>query len=98
MVLTKQVEVLKMNIKELKTLQKKHKITSWVEAGINVLKVGDKLFDKTSDFNRLKYYGDSLVFCSEEEQECGHCGGIFFDNGLEVYYNVICKQQDTQSV
>lgn len=79
-----------MDMKLLKNLIKKYGVKSWIECGVDVCKVGDKLL-KTNTMSRLKYYDDHnwLRFCSKEECITGSCGGIELNNGLIIWYNVI---------
>lgn len=58
-----------MELKDAKKLIKKVGVKSWLEAGVNVVKVGDKLLDSTDTFSRLDYYakrGNGVKFCEEK--------------------------------
>lgn len=79
-----------MELKDAKKLIKKIGVKSWIEAGTNVIEVGDKLLDPTDTFSRLDYYKkyDSLEFCEEKELKIP-CGEIELNNGAFLRYNVL---------
>ena len=62
-----------------------------VEAGTDVVKVGDKLLDSTDTFSRLDYYtkyGGGIKFCEEKKLKVP-CGEIELNNGAFLRYNVL---------
>lgn len=79
-----------MELKDAKKLIKKIGVKSWIEAGRNVVEIGDKLIDPTESFSRLDYYAKHLgiKFCSEDELKVP-CGEICLNNDTLIYYNVI---------
>lgn len=80
-----------MELKDAKKLIKKVGVKSWLEAGVNVVKVGDKLLDSTDTFSRLDYYakhGNGLKFCEEKELNIP-CGEIELNNGAFLRYNIL---------
>lgn len=80
-----------MELKEAKKLIKKVGVKSWIEAGVDVVKVGDKLLDPTETFSRLNYYakrGNGVKFCEEKELKIP-CGEIELNNGAFLRYNVL---------
>lgn len=79
-----------MNLKDAKKLIKKG-VKSWIEAGVDVVKVSDKLLDSTDTFSRLDFYtkhGNGVQFCEENELKIP-CGEIELDNGTFLRYNVL---------
>ena len=79
-----------MELKNAKKLIKKIGVKSWIEAGVNVIEVGDKLLDSTETFSRLDYYAkhDSVEFCEEKELKIP-CGEIELSDGTFLRYNVL---------
>ena len=80
-----------MELKDAKKLIKKVGVKSWLEAGVNVVKVGDKLLDSTDTFSRLDYYtkcGGGVKFCEERELKIP-CGEIELNNGTFLCYNIL---------
>lgn len=79
-----------MELKDAKKLIKKIGVKSWLEAGTDVVKVGDKLLDSTDAFSRLDFYTKhgGVKFCEERELEIP-CGEIELNNGAFLYYNVL---------
>lgn len=80
-----------MGLKDVKKLIKKVGVKSWLEAGVNVVKVGDKLLDSTDTFSRLDYYtkcGGGVKFCEERELKIP-CGEIELNNGAFLRYNIL---------
>lgn len=80
-----------MELKDAKKLIKKIGVKSWLEAGVNVVKVGDKLLDSTDTFSRLDFYakrGGGVKFCEEKELKIP-CGEIELNNGTFLRYNVL---------
>lgn len=80
-----------MELKNAKKLIKKIGVESWLEAGVNVVKVGDKLLDSTDTFSRLDFYtkcGNGVKFCEEKELEIP-CGEIELNNGAFLRYNIL---------
>lgn len=80
-----------MELKDAKKLIKKVGVKSWLEAGVNVVKVGDKLLDPTDTFSRLDLYakhGNGLKFCEEKELNIP-CGEIELNNGAFLRYNIL---------
>ena len=80
-----------MELKDAKKLIKKIGVKSWLEAGVNVVKVGDKLLDPIDTFSRLDYYakrGNGVKFCEEKELNIP-CGEIELNNGAFLRYNVL---------
>ena len=45
-----------MEFEDAKKLIRKVGVKSWLEAGTNVVEVGDKLLDSTDTFSRLDFY------------------------------------------
>lgn len=80
-----------MNFVTIKRMIKKHGVKSWLEAGTNVVEVGDKLINRNEPFSRLDYYYDdnSLAFCRRHELKIP-CGEITLNNGTTICYNVLC--------
>lgn len=80
-----------MELKDVKKLIKKVGVKSWLEAGVDVVKVGDKLLDKTESFSRLDYYNQNLgvQFCDEADLKFP-CSGITLNDGTTLCYNVVC--------
>lgn len=79
-----------MELKEVKKLIKRIGVKSWFEAGIDVVKVGDKLLNPTDTFSRLDYYTkhSGVKFCEEKELKIP-CGEIELNNGAFLRYNVL---------
>ena len=80
-----------MELKDVKKLIKKIGVKSWVESGVDVIEVGDKLLDSTDTFSRLDYYakrGKGVKFCEEKELKIP-CGEIELNNGAFLRYNVL---------
>lgn len=80
-----------MELKDAKKLIKKIGVKSWIEAGVDVIEVGDKLLDSTDTFSRLDYYvkrGKGVKFCEEKELKIP-CGEIELNNGTFLRYNVL---------
>lgn len=80
-----------MELKDAKKLIKKIGVKSWLEAGVNVVKVGDKLLDSTDTFSRLDFYmrrGNGVKFCEEKELKIP-CGEIELNNGAFLRYNIL---------
>ena len=80
-----------MELKDAKKLIKKIGVKSWLEAGVNVVKVGDKLLNSTDTFSRLDFYTircNGLKFC-EEKQLNIPCGEIELNNGTFLRYNIL---------
>lgn len=80
-----------MELKDAKKLIKKIGVKSWIEAGVDVIEVGDKLLDSTDTFSRLDYYvkrGKGVKFCEEKELKIP-CGEIELNNGAFLRYNVL---------
>lgn len=82
-----------MELKDAKKLIKKIGVKSWLEAGVDVVKVGDKLLDKTESFSRLDYYKRNLgvEFCEEKELKIP-CGEIELNNGAYYCWDFLPKQ------
>lgn len=80
-----------MELKEVKKLIKMHGVKSWVECGVNVVKVGDKLITDGEKFSRLDVYSKDgfLKFVDEKDCICGSCGGIELNNGSWIHYNIL---------
>lgn len=80
-----------MELKDVKKMIKQHGVKSWVECGVNVVKVGDKLITDGEKFSRLDYYTKNswLEFVSECDCICGSCGGIELNNGTNIFYNIM---------
>ena len=80
-----------MELKDAKKLIKKIGVKSWLEAGVNVVKVGDKLLNSTDTFSRLDFYtrrGNGVKFCEEKELKIP-CGEIELNNGAFLRYDVL---------
>ena len=80
-----------MELKDAKKLIKKVGVKSWLEAGVNVVKVGDKLLNSTDTFSRLDFYtrrGNGVKFCKEKELNIP-CGEIELNNGAFLCYNIL---------
>nr|DAQ94052.1 MAG TPA: hypothetical protein [Caudoviricetes sp.] len=80
-----------MELKDAKKLIKKVGVKSWLEAGVNVVKVGDKLLNSTDTFSRLDFYtrrGNGVKFCEEKELNIP-CGEIKLSNGAFLRYNIL---------
>lgn len=79
-----------MELKDAKKLIQKIGVKSWLEAGVNVVKVGDKLLNSTDTFSRLDFYAKhgGVKFCEEKELKIP-CGEIELNNGAFLHYNVL---------
>ena len=86
-----------MNIKEVKKLAKTVGIKKWIESGLDVLEVGDRLINKKYKFSRLDMYNEvptlTLMFYETEELLNSHvhfapCGEITFNNGGKIFYEI----------
>lgn len=80
-----------MELKDAKKLIKKVGVKSWLEAGVNVVKVGDKLLNSTDTFSRPDFYtrrGNGVKFCKEKELNIP-CGEIELNNGAFLRYNIL---------
>lgn len=79
-----------MELKEVKRIVRKIGIKSWIEAGTNVMIVGDRLLNPTDTFSRLDYYAkhSGVKFCREKELKIP-CGEIELNNGAFLRYNVL---------
>ena len=79
-----------MELKDVKKLIRKVGIKSWLEAGTNVVEVGDKLLDSTDTFSRLDYYAknNGVKFCKEKELKIP-CGEIELNDGAFLRYNIL---------
>lgn len=79
-----------MELKDAKKLIKKIGVKSWLEAGVNVVKVGDKLLNSTNTFSRLDFYAKrgGIKFCEEKKLKVP-CGEIELNNGAFLRYNVL---------
>ena len=79
-----------MEFKDVKKLIKKIGVKSWLEAGVNVIKVGDKLLNSTDTFSRLDYYTkhNGVKFCEEKDLKIP-CGEIELNDGVFLRYNVL---------
>ncbi len=79
-----------MELKEAKKLVKRIGVKSWMEAGTNVMAVGDRLLNPTDTFSRLDYYTkhSGVKFCEEKELKIP-CGEIELNNGAFLRYNVL---------
>lgn len=82
-----------MDLAICKKMVKKYGVKEWLEAGTDVLKVGDKLATKGETYSRLNRYQKDgvLQFCTSEEQKIP-CGSIFLGNGEEICYNVVMEK------
>ena len=85
----------KSNLAEIKDTKKVINsvgVESWIEAGINVVKVGDKLIDNTDSFSRLDYYakhGNGIELVRREDDLIiGRAGEVTLKNGDKIYYNI----------
>lgn len=58
-----------MTLSELKKLFKTTKVESWIEAGNDIIAIGDNMITRGDCFSRLDYYANdnSLQFCTEED-------------------------------
>ena len=80
-----------MKLKDAKKLIKDVGVKSWIEAGLDIVKMNDKLLDKAEKFSRLDYYtkhGAGIEFCKEKELKIP-CGEIELNNGAFLRYNVL---------
>lgn len=79
-----------MELKDAKKLIKNVGVKSWVEAGLDVVKMNDKLLDKAEKFSRLDYYAkhNGIEFCEEKELKIP-CGEIELNNGAFLRYNIL---------
>lgn len=77
-------------LKEAKKLIKKIGVKSWIEAGTDVVKIGDRLLNRDETFSRLDYYKkyDTLEFCEEKDLKIP-CGEIELNDGTFIRYNVL---------
>lgn len=71
-----------MTLTELKKMVKRLKVEAWIEAGVNVLTLGD-----SERISRLDHYAKALEFCSENRCKIP-CGKIEFSNGKKVFYSI----------
>jgi len=84
-----------MTLSEVRKMFKTIPVESWIEAGTDVIAVGDKMITRGESFSRLDYYtkDNSLQFCTEKE--CAvPCGQIVFVNGETIYYNITRSMKD----
>lgn len=79
-----------MEFNEVKRLIRRYGVTKWIESGLNVLEVGDKLIGAHGTFSRLDYYNKNcgVKFSEFEFIKCP-CGKIELNNGKSIYYRVI---------
>lgn len=79
-----------MTLKQIKQIIVKNPVKKWIEAGLNVMEIGDKLLNKNNDFSRLDYYDKhkALQFCAENGATAGRCGCITLENNAKIYYNI----------
>lgn len=77
-------------LKELKSILRFTRITSWTEAGQNIITLGDKLIDKSNSFSRLDFYDKykTLHFVERESQLRLPCGTITLANKRKIFYNI----------
>lgn len=82
-----------MDLIACRKMVKKYDVKKWIEAGTDVLKVGDKLVTKGETYSRLNRYqkDGTLQFCTEKEQRIP-CGSIFLGNDEEICYNVVVEK------
>ena len=79
-----------MELNEVKRLIRHYGIKKWLESGINVLEVGDKLIDSCETFSRLDYYNKNCgVKFYEFEFIKYPCGKIELNNGKSICYHVV---------
>lgn len=85
-----------MTLTEVKKMFKTTTVQSWIEAGVDVVAVGDKMVVKGEKFSRLDMYekDNALQFCATEDECVIPCGRITFDNGDAVYYNITRSMND----
>ena len=79
-----------MKFNEVKRLIRRYGVKKWIESGLNVLELGDKLIDSCETFSRLDYYNKhcGVRFSDFELIKCP-CGKIELNNGKSIYYRVI---------
>lgn len=78
-----------MTLSEVKKLFKTTTTKVWIEAGVNVITIGDKMVTPDKRFSRLDYYAkdNKLKFCSYDKCVVP-CGEITFMNGKKIFYNI----------
>lgn len=81
-----------MTLLELKKLFKSITVDAWIEAGVDVVAVGDKMATPGERFSRLDFYAkeNKLQFCSCDRCVVP-CGEITFVNGKKIFYNISKK-------
>lgn len=79
-----------MTLKQIKQIIIKNPVKKWIEAGVNVMEIGDKLLNKNNSFSRLDYYEqhNALQFCTENGARMARCGCITLENNNKIYYNI----------
>lgn len=79
-----------MTLQQIKKIIIKNPVKKWIEAGVNVIEIGDKLLNKNAGFSRLDYYAKNkaLQFCAENGAKAGRGGCITLENNNKIYYNV----------
>jgi hypothetical protein len=78
------------SLEALKAQIKEYGVAEWIEAGANVLELGDAYLGN-NDYARLERYHEdnALWFCGYEDMICGKCGQIILNNGTIICYNVL---------
>ena len=86
-----------MTLRELKSIIKRDPIIKWVEAGINIFEVNDKLIDSFETFSRLDYYDKHnwlKIYNSEYDLDRAAkenyvpCGKLDLESGREICYTI----------
>ena len=85
-------------IEPLENLQQyilQYGVKQWLEAGVDVLQIGDAWLDEAEEFARLETYHkhNALHFCGYFGMLAGKCGQIVLNNGRVICYNVYPEEQ-----
>lgn len=82
-------------LESLKRQIQEYGVKQWLEASIDVLKIGDAWLSN-NDFARLETYDklNALHFCGYFDTICGKCGQIVLNNGRVICYNVYNEPEE----
>lgn len=77
-------------VDELKQQMQEIGVAEWIEAGCDILKIGDNWLNDNLEFARLDVYRDfnALHFCGYYSTIYGKCGQITLNNGKIICYNI----------
>lgn len=82
-------------LENLKQYILQYGVKQWLEAGADVLQIGDAWLGTNENFARLELYHnhDWLHFCGYFSLIPGKCGQIVLNNGRVICYNVYSEAQ-----